>query len=66
MRRDQLQDVLQLRLKLTNVVASYRIEKHLFNHMDFIWGSEAKEEVFDFVLEILDHLDDENLDNSRI
>lgn len=60
------EDVLQLRLKLTNVVASYRIEKHLFNHMDFIWGSEAKEEVFDFVLEILDHLDDENLDNSRI
>lgn len=55
-----LQDVILLKDQLPNVVASYRIDKHLFNHMDFIWGSEARTEVFDFVLEVLTHLDGEN------
>lgn len=56
----QLQDVLLLKSKLPNVVASYRIDKHLFNHMDFLWGNEARTEVFDFTLEVLTHLDKED------
>lgn len=48
---------------LPNVVASYQIDKHLFNHLDFIWGGDAKETVYDFILEILNHLDNENIDS---
>ncbi|XP_065215517.1 lipase 3-like [Planococcus citri] len=57
------QDVSLLQTQLPNVVASYRIDKHLFNHMDFIWGGDARETVYDFILEIFNHLDNENIDS---
>jgi len=28
--------------------------------MDFIWGSEAKEEAYEFIMEVFNHLDGEN------
>lgn len=61
----QLQDVFLFKNKLPNVVASYRIDKHLFNHMDFVWGNEARTEVFDFILEVLNRLDDENTETNE-
>ncbi len=33
--------------------------------MDFIWGNEAKNEVFDFVVEVLDHLEHLEQENTN-
>ena len=44
-------DVDALRKQLPNVVDNFDIE--FYNHLDFIWGTNAKEELYDRVLKLM-------------
>lgn len=45
------EDVRHLPEKLPNVVQMHRVDNDTFNHIDFIWATDAKELVYDYVLD---------------
>ncbi|XP_046748746.1 lipase 3-like [Diprion similis] len=46
-------DVMELRKRLRNVVASVAISYPAFNHLDFIWATDAKRLLYDDVIEFI-------------
>lgn len=46
-------DVRRLPHELPNVVAIRRVDDAIFNHLDFIWAMDAKELVYNYVLDWL-------------
>lgn len=46
-------DVEKFANKLPNLIAKYRVPDPNFNHMDFCWGTGAKHEVYDRVIDIM-------------
>lgn len=45
------EDVRRLSETLPNVMVVHRVNDDTFNHIDFIWGTDAKELVYDYVLD---------------
>lgn len=45
------EDVRRLPKKLPNVVVTHRVNNDTFNHIDFIWATDAKELVYDYIIE---------------
>lgn len=45
------EDVRQLPEKLPNVMVTHRVNNDTFNHIDFVWATDAKELVYDHVLD---------------
>jgi len=48
-----LQDVLQLYKQLPNPIGSFRVPLTQFNHLDFMWGKDARTLVYDYVIELM-------------
>lgn len=44
-------DVLRLPHELPNLMAIKRVEDDTFNHIDFVWANDAKELVYDYVID---------------
>lgn len=44
-------DVKLLPNELTNVIEIRRVDDDTFNHIDFIWASDAKELVYDYIID---------------
>lgn len=45
------EDVRRLPKKLPNVMVIQRVDNDTFNHIDFIWATDAKELVYDYIIE---------------
>jgi len=48
-------DVVEILALLPNVISSIRVEEEDWNHLDFLWGINAKTIIYDHVLEILEN-----------
>jgi hypothetical protein len=48
-----LQDILLLYKHLQNPVGSFKVPLSEFNHLDFLWGNDAKTLVYDYVIELM-------------
>ncbi|XP_046432851.1 lipase 3-like [Neodiprion fabricii] len=46
-------DVVELKKRLTNVVASVAISYPAFNHVDFVWATDAKRLLYDDTIELI-------------
>lgn len=44
-------DVRRLPNELSNVLAVHRVDDDTFNHLDFVWAMDAKELVYDYILD---------------
>lgn len=44
-------DVVRLAAELPNLVISYKVRDKTFNHLDFVWGKDAKELCYDFLFD---------------
>lgn len=60
-------DVLKLPHELPNVIAVHRVNDNTFNHVDFIWATDAKELVFDYIVDWMHQMENsENIEYARI
>ncbi|PZC86161.1 hypothetical protein B5X24_HaOG200589 [Helicoverpa armigera] len=50
-------DLLLLSNALPNVVGTYKIDRDSFNHYDFIWGIDAKEQLYEKLIALLKEID---------
>ncbi|XP_052759433.1 lipase 3-like [Galleria mellonella] len=50
-------DTYHLASKLPNLVGMYEVKRPSFNHFDFVWGVDAREQVYDTIVGILQELD---------
>jgi len=48
-----LQDIMLLYKHLPNPIGSFRVPLSQFNHLDFLWGTDVKTLVYDYVIEIM-------------
>jgi hypothetical protein len=48
-----LQDLLLLYKQLPNPIGSFKVPLSEFNHLDFLWGKDAKTLVYDYVIELM-------------
>lgn len=53
-------DVRLLPNALPNVVEIRRVDDDIFNHIDFIWASDAKELVYDYIIDWMKSMEMEN------
>jgi lysosomal acid lipase/cholesteryl ester hydrolase len=44
---------MQLFKRLPNPVGAFRVPLRQFNHLDFLWGKDAKTLVYDKILELM-------------
>lgn len=44
-------DVERLARELPNLVLSWKVQDNTFNHLDFVWGKDAKELCYNYVFE---------------
>lgn len=58
------EDVKRLPKKLPNVIKLNRVNDDTFNHVDFIWARDAKELVYDSIIDWMREVENEN--NSEI
>lgn len=54
-------DVHALSDNLPNVVSLYEVPDRLFTHLDFQWGLNAKEQVYDHVIELIERVENSSL-----
>lgn len=60
-------DVIRLPRELPNVIGIHRVNDGTFNHVDFIWASDAKELVYDYLIDWMRTMEDrENQQNQPI
>lgn len=58
------EDIKRLPSELSNVVEIRRVDDDTFNHIDFVWATDAKELVYDYIIDwmkMMEHPD--NSDN---
>lgn len=46
-------DILRLPHELPNVIEMRRVEDDTFNHIDFVWAKDAKEIVYDHIVDLM-------------
>lgn len=60
-------DVLKLPHELPNVIAVHRVNDETFNHVDFIWATDAKTLVFDYIVDWMRQMEEsEHIEYVRI
>lgn len=52
------EDVVRLPYELPNVIEIRRVDDDTFNHIDFIWAADAKELVYDYVIDWMKSMED--------
>lgn len=52
------EDVVRLPYELPNVIQIRRVDDDTFNHIDFIWAVDAKELVYDYVIDWMKSMED--------
>lgn len=55
-----VEDVQRLKNELPNVIKDYIVIKKVFNHMDFVWGMDANQEVCEEIIRTIEATDDVN------
>lgn len=50
-------DVIRLFKELPNVFSNWRVRDKTFNHIDFVWAMDAKELVYDYILEYMQYFE---------
>lgn len=54
------EDIIRLPKELSNVVEIHRVDDDIFNHIDFVWATDAKELVYDYIIEWMKSMEDRN------
>lgn len=54
------EDIRRLPNELPNVVGIHRIDDDTFNHIDFVWASDAKELVYDYIIDWMKSIEGRN------
>lgn len=58
------EDIRRLPSELPNVVEIHRVNDDTFNHIDFVWASDAKELVYDYITDWMKSMENRNdIDN---
>ncbi|KAM3955559.1 lipase 3-like [Aphomia sociella] len=50
-------DVYYLSERLPNVAGMYQVDRQTFTHMDFVWGVDAKEQLYDKIVSLMQEVD---------
>lgn len=53
------EDIRRLPNELPNVVEIRRVDDDTFNHIDFIWASDAKELVYDYIIDTMKSIENQ-------
>lgn len=54
------EDIIRLPKELSNVIEIRRVDDDIFNHIDFVWASDAKELVYDYIIDWMKSMEDRN------
>lgn len=54
-----VEDVQRLKQELPNVVEDHMLTEKLFNHMDLLWGIDARTVVYDKIIKSIEGIDEE-------
>lgn len=57
------EDVRRLPRELSNVVEIHRVDAETFNHVDFIWATDAKELVYDYITDWMSATENRNIND---
>lgn len=59
------EDIRRLPNELPNVVEFRRVDDDIFNHIDFIWATDAKELVYDYIIDWMKSSEDRNTNDNK-